>query len=147
LALKCLLVAAALDKEHSKVHEQTVRFKLAINKDKESLSPQAADIIKTEFTLLPTDVDLKSYNDEYLSRNKDCSRRTVSALKVRKLLSPEMSSTVEKDVVGILDLPSITMQDAKEAFALLTSWKSTEVESFRLLAEAKWPKASVFATA
>lgn len=146
LALKCLLAAAALDKEHSKVHEQIIRFKLAIDNNKETLSPQAAEVIKSEFNLLPAGADVTAYNDEYLSRNKDCSRRMVSALKVRKLLSPDSASSVEKDVVGVLDLPSITLDEAKEAYALLSAWKSNEAEAFRQLAEAKWPNASVFAT-
>lgn len=146
MALKCLLAAAALDKEHSKVHEQIIRFKLAIDNNKETLSPQAAEVIKSEFNLLPAGADVTAYNDEYLSRNKDCSRRMVSALKVRKLLSPDSASSVEKDVVGVLDLPSITLDEAKEAYALLSAWKSNEAEAFRQLAEAKWPNASVFAT-
>ncbi len=145
MALKCLLAAAALDKEHSKVHEQIIRFKLALDQGAKTLSPQSADVIKSEFTLLPAGADLTKYNDEYLLKHSECSRRTVSALKVRKLLSPDSASAVEKDVVGVLDLPSITLEEAKEAFALLGSWKSKEVEAFRLLAEAKWPKASVFA--
>lgn len=95
--------------------------------------------------LLPDGVHLTKYNDEYLAKHSDCSRRTVAALKMRKLLSLDSASSVEKDVVGVLELPSITLEEAIEAFALLESWKSKEVESFRLLAEAKWPKATVFA--
>lgn len=145
LALKCLLAAAALDKDHSKVHEQTIRFKLALNKEEKTLSPQAAEAIKSEFTLLPAGVDLTKYNDEYITKHSDCSRRMVSGLKTRRLLSRESASSVEKDIISVLDLPSITLEEATEAFALLRLWKSKEVESFRLLAEAKWPKATVFA--
>ena len=146
LALKCLLAAAALDKEHSRVHEDIVRFAIAIEKDAESISPEARDVIKSEFTLLPAGGDLKKFNEEYFSKNKDCARRTVSALKVRKILSPESASSVEKDIVNVLSLPSITFEEAKETYELLCSWKSSEAKAFRSKAAAKWPKATVFST-
>jgi N-alpha-acetyltransferase 15/16, NatA auxiliary subunit len=146
LALKCLLAAAALDKEHSKVHEQTVRFKLALDENIKGLSPTSAEVINTEFTLLPTPVNLVQYNDEYLSKHKDCVRRTLSGLKVRKMLSPDSTPSIEKDAVSILNLPTITFEEAREGLVLLSTWKSSEIETFRKIAGAKWPKASVFKT-
>jgi peptide alpha-N-acetyltransferase len=87
---------------------------------------------------------LSQYNDEYLSKNKDYVRRTLSALKVRKLLAPEAATKCEKDIVGVFKLPTISLDEAKEGLELLSSWKSSEVETFRKAAAAKWPKASVF---
>jgi peptide alpha-N-acetyltransferase len=144
LALKCLLAAWALDKEHSKVHEQVVRFKLAIDQDNETLAPQSAQIIKSEFTLLPALINLSQYNDEYLARHKGCARRTLSALKIRKLLSPDSAASCQKDAVDVIKLPSITMEEAKETLELLRSWNSNDIDSFRSQAAAKWPRATVF---
>jgi N-alpha-acetyltransferase 15/16, NatA auxiliary subunit len=146
LALKCLLAAWALDKEHSKVHEQLIRFKQAIDQDAETLAPQTAQIIKSEFTLLPASTSLSQYNDDYLSRNKDCARRTLSALKARKLLSPQSAVSCKKDAVDVIKLPSITMEEAKEALELLRSWNSSDIDSFRSQAAAKWPRATAFST-
>jgi N-alpha-acetyltransferase 15/16, NatA auxiliary subunit len=146
LALKCLLAAAALDKEHSKVHEQTIRFKLAFDENIKGLSPTSAEVIKTEFTLLPTPVNLAQYNDEYLSKHKDCARRTLSGLKARKMLSPDSAPNIEKDAVAILNLPTITFEEAREGLVLLSTWKSSEIETFRKTAGEKWPKATVFKT-
>ena len=145
LALKCLLATAALDKEHSKVHEQTIRFKLAIDKDLEGVPAKSAEVIKSEFKLLPASSNLTQYNDEYLSRHKDCARRTISALKARKLLAPSSATQIEKDVVGVLKLPTITLEEAVEGLELLSLWKSNEVGAFRKEAAAKWPKAVAFA--
>jgi hypothetical protein len=144
LALKCLLAAAALDKDHSKVHEHIVTFKLAIDKDMEGLPAKTSEVIKSEFILLPASVKLSQYNDEYLSRNKDCARRTVSALKVRKVLAPDSVGQCGRDIVAVLKLPSITLEEATEALELLSSWKSSEVEGFRKEAAAKWPKSIRF---
>jgi peptide alpha-N-acetyltransferase len=115
LALKCLLAAAALDKEHPKVHEQIIRFKLAIDKDMEAVPPKSAEIIKSEFTLLPASTPLTQVNGEYLAKHKDSARSTLFALRVRKLLSPDSASSVEKDVVAVIKLPSITVEEAEEA--------------------------------
>ena len=146
LALKCLLAAWTLNKEHSKVHEQLIRFKQAIDQDSETLAPQAAEIIKSEFTLLPASKSLLQYNEDYLSRNKDCARRTLSALKVRKLLSPQSAVSCKKDAVDVIKLPSITIEEAKEALELLRSWNSSDIDSIRSQAAAKWPRATAFAT-
>ncbi|KAI9050717.1 hypothetical protein LZ554_004837 [Drepanopeziza brunnea f. sp. 'monogermtubi'] len=144
LALKCLLAAAALDKSHSKVHEQTIRFQLAITQDAETLSPTAKTIIDSEFKLLPSPVDLVSYNDGYLSQNKDCARRSLSALKTRKVLKPESAAAVGKDVADLIKLPSITYEEAVDILQLLQLWKSGEVEEFKNAASSKWPHATIF---
>jgi hypothetical protein len=144
LALRCLLAADGLDKEHPKVHEQIVRFKLAIDKNLGDVPPTSADIIKSEFTLLPTSVSLTNYNDDFLAKSKDSATNTLSGLRVRMLLSPELSSSIEKAVTAILTLPSVTLAEAKEALELLKSWSSSEAPSFQKNAAAKWPKSSVF---
>jgi peptide alpha-N-acetyltransferase len=125
------------------VHEQIVRFKLAIDKDNESLQPKSAEIIKSEFTLIPSSSSLTQFNDKYLSRNKD-ALRTLSGLRVQKLLSPDSSSSSEKDIAALIKLPSITFEEAQEVLKTLSSWKSSEVDSFRQAAATKWPKATVF---
>jgi hypothetical protein len=145
LALKCLLAATALDKDHSKVHEQTIRFKLAIDEDIETLPPKSAEIIKLEFNLLPASTPLTQLNDDYLSKHKDCARRTVSALKVRKLLSPGSSSSCENDIAALIKLPSLTIEEAEEICDILSSWKSPQLDNFRSGAGAKWPNATIFA--
>lgn len=145
LALKCLLASSTLDKEHSKVHEQTVRFKLALDKDPDALASRSGEIIKSGFNLIPSTSDLSKFNDEFLSRHKNCARRTTSALAVRKLLNPGSSAVCEKDIAAVISLPTISLQEATEALQLLTSWKSGEVEGLRSKAAAKWPNATIFA--
>lgn len=140
------MAASALDKDHSKVHEQVVRFKLAIDQDTKKLSPQAVEIIKSEFTLLPASISIEKYNDEYLAKNKDSPRRTLSALKIRKLLSPDSVASLQNDAANVIKLAAITLEEAEEAFELLRSWNSSNIDSFRSQAATKWPKARVFQT-
>ncbi|RDW71923.1 putative NMDA receptor-regulated protein 1 [Coleophoma crateriformis] len=142
LALRCLLAAASIDAEHPKVHEHIVRFKQAIDTDAESINSTSAEIIKSEFTLIPASKSLAEYNDEYLSSHKSSANSILSALRVRKLLDP--ASSPDKDVEGVLALPELTLETAMSALELLKTWKSPEVESFQSSAAAKWPKANLF---
>lgn len=146
LSLKCLLGAAALDKEDPKVHEQIIRFKLAVDKDVEGVPAKSLDIIKSEFNLLPSSASPTQYNDEYFAKHKDSAPAVLSAMRVRKLLSPDSMSSCEKDVAAVIKLPNITMEEAKEALELLNSWQSAEAYTFKSAAAVKWPKATVFAT-
>lgn len=110
----------------------------------EGVSATSLEIIKSEFALLPSSTNPAKYNDEYLAKHKDSALSTLSAIRVRKLLSPDSALSCEKDVAAVIELPSVTLKEAEEALELLSSWKSTEVESFQSSAAAKWPKATVF---
>ncbi|TVY59127.1 N-terminal acetyltransferase A complex auxiliary subunit NAA15 [Lachnellula suecica] len=145
LALRCLLAASALDKDNSKVHSQTIRFKLALDRDLASLDPKAAAVIKSEFTLIPSGTSLTQFNNAYLSAHKDWARRTLASLSSRKLLADSLAPSADADVVAVLKLDSVTLEEAAEGLELLKSWKSGEIEAFRKAAAAKWPKATVFA--
>ena len=115
-----------------------------MEKDMEGVPAKSLEIIKSEFTLLPSSTNPAKYNDEYLAKHKDSAPSTLSAIRVRKLLSSDSASSYEKDVAAVIKLPNVTMKEAEEALELLSSWQTAEVESFRSSAAAKWPKATVF---
>ena len=142
--MKCLLAAAALGKEHPKVHEQSIRFKLALDKDMDAVSSKSFEIIKSEFKILPDSLPLSQYNDQYLAKHKDSPQGVLSAIRVRKLLSPESAATCERDVAAVIKLPSVTLEEAREALELLSLWQSGEAGLCKSSAAAKWPKATVF---
>lgn len=142
--MKCLLAAASIDAQNSKVHEQTVRFKQALDGDLDNLNTTSLAIIKSEFMHLEPSTSLSEFNDEYLSKNKDSVRRVISGLKVRRQLSPNSASSCEKELAALIKQPSIIIDDAVEALLLLKSWKSSELEAFKIGAAARWPNATIF---
>lgn len=123
-----------------------MRFKLAMDNGGSELQPKSAELIKSEFNLIPKSTTASQFNDEYLARHKDCARRALSALKVRKLLFPESALASEKDAAAVIKLRSITFEEAREALDLLSSWKSSQLDNFRQAAATKWPKATIFAS-
>jgi len=106
--------------------------------------PKSIEIIKSEFKLLPESSSISQFNDDYLAKHKDSTQSILSAMRVRKLLSPESAPSCEKDVAAVIKLSSITMEEATEAWVLLNSWQSSEAASFKSSAAAKWPKAAIF---
>ncbi|RKF54157.1 N-alpha-acetyltransferase 15, NatA auxiliary subunit [Golovinomyces cichoracearum] len=144
LALKCLLQAISLDKDHPNIHEQKIHLKLVFDTERVSLPSEIIEAMESEFGLLSEALNLKNFNEEYLMKNKDCPRKVISALKVRRLLDPEANPKSEIDMRFILELPKITLDEALEGFNLLKSWNSNDLESYQLAAASKWPKASIF---
>lgn len=144
LALKCLLASSSLSPAHPTVHEQTIRFQQAITTPSitSSITPKTFDLIKELFTLFPSDTSLEAFNEQYASEHKDSAREVLSVLRVRQLLAPSEKNA--KDVVGILDLESVTLEEGREGLELLKEWGSKEVEGYGVNAAGKWPEASGF---
>lgn len=144
LALKCLLAAAKLDSTHPTVHEHAIRFSQAISVVGNSIPPNVTEVIKTEFNLIPASADLAKLNEDFLANHSDSPEHIIVAARTRKALS----SQVEKNdgaLISILEKSTVTVDKAAEGLALLTLWKSGQVEAYREKAASKWPEATVFA--
>jgi hypothetical protein len=142
--LKCLLAASKIDASNPIVHEQIIRFKLAIDAASSSLKPQTAEVIKSEFTLLPGSTSLPDYNSSFLSKNKISPRHVYAGLRVKHLLPSHDQSKNETEIFSTLDSTSIRLEEATEGLDLLKSWKSSKVDDYKTKAAAKWPEATIF---
>jgi hypothetical protein len=143
LALRCLNAALAIDAANPIVHEQAVRFRLAINPRLASLPAKVAGVIETEFTAIDASTDLKKYNSDFLEKHKDSASHLVSAVKIQRLLG-EDPKKCEKDLSGVLGLKSNDWEPAAEALGLLYQWRSSEAEAFKKAAHEKWPEVTLF---
>jgi peptide alpha-N-acetyltransferase len=101
-------------------------------------------VLKNNASIVPETKDLKSFNDNYLAKHKDCARRTQAGLKVRQLLDPSTKAQNEKGVIGAID--KADMREALEGLDILKAWKSDAKarEEYIGKAKSKWPEASVF---
>jgi peptide alpha-N-acetyltransferase len=145
LALKCLLASFKIEPSHPVVHEHIVRFKQAIDATPSTLSSKTAEAIQAEFDLIPSSISILSFNDEFLSNHKDSARHVIAALRVRKSLPSHDQAKLEKDLLAVLELSSITLEDAVDGLDLLASWNSSHSEAYRTKALSKWPEATIFA--
>ncbi|KAK1532104.1 tetratricopeptide [Colletotrichum costaricense] len=142
LALRSLNAARELDASHPGVHERVVEFAHVVRPALESLPAKVQELIKSEFT--PPAGDLKKYNEEFLSDNKVKPTHIVAALKTRRVLG-EDSAKAEADLANVVKAPDATFELATEVYNLLKAWRSTEAETLKKEAHARWPEVSLFA--
>jgi peptide alpha-N-acetyltransferase len=145
LALKSLLAARELDPENPVLHEQSIRFRQAVDAAK-NLSPKVSEVLKSSFTFIPPGADLKKLNTEFLQKHSDSPARLQSAYKTRYLLDPSTKQQNEQDLLKLLDLPCVTADDALSALSVLEEWGSEQKTKDAFVAKAadKWPEATVF---
>ncbi|KAF7716912.1 N-terminal acetyltransferase A, auxiliary subunit [Penicillium ucsense] len=144
LALKCLSAAHALDPSHPALHLQLLQFRKALDSLSEPLPSPIAEAVNAGFEkLLPKSQSLEEWNETYLTANKDSAGHVLAALSARQALKPDSKEKCDKDVVALLDSPSITIDDAVAALETLKKWKS-DPSAFRQKANAKWPEATAF---
>ncbi|KAI4869974.1 N-terminal acetyltransferase A, auxiliary subunit [Hypoxylon rubiginosum] len=144
LALRCLNAALAIDPDNSTVHEQVVRFRLALNSKIKSLPSKVAEVLKSRFTTVDAFADLKKFNADYQEKHRDSPSHVISAIKSERLLGEDKKKS-EKGLAGVLGLKAIEYEQAAEAFALLKQWRSSEVDTFKAAAHEKWPEVTAFA--
>ncbi|KAI2487514.1 NMDA receptor-regulated protein 1 [Pyrenophora tritici-repentis] len=146
LALKCLQAAQEIDPENPKLHEQSVRFRQALTKPAEPLSSQTEQVIKESFTTPAADADLKAYNDDFLKKHAQSASHLQSGYNVRYILDKASKPQNEQDLQKTLELPNITMEEAKAGMALLDEWGSEQKikDDYRAKAASRWSEATVF---
>ena len=138
LALRCLKAATAIARDSPRVHEQAVALRHALNQATD-LPPKAVEVLKEGFKSIDSSTDLKKYNDEFQAKNKNSPAHVLAAIRTKKMLG-EDGKKCDKEVTGLLDIPSVTFTDAIDALETLKCWWSAEVEAFRKAALTKWPE-------
>ncbi|KAF2431112.1 N-terminal acetyltransferase catalytic subunit [Tothia fuscella] len=143
LALKCLIAAHSIDSQQAKLHEQLLRFSQTIHSLTEPLPPKVKQVLDANSNIIPEFSSLTNFNDAYLSKHKDCARRTQSGLSARRAIGQSPQSDIEKNLVKALDIEGITLKEALEGLELLKAWKS-DTKAYVEKAKKVWPEASAF---
>ncbi|RYP75814.1 hypothetical protein DL770_007331 [Monosporascus sp. CRB-9-2] len=146
LALRCLNAALAIEPDNATVHEQTVRFRQALNLVLDSLPPKVAEVLKTGFTAIDASTDLQQYNTEFRSRHADSAPHVISAIKTAAVLGFEDQAKCAKELAEtVLEVSNVHFEQAEEVVGILRQWRSDEAEAFRARAHEKWPQVTAFA--
>lgn len=126
-----------MDAESPRVHEQAIALRQALKQAKD-LSPKVSEIMKDEFKIIDASADLKKVNSDFQAKHKASPRHVLAAIRAKKSLGEDRSK-VEKEISSVLDIPGVQFEDAIEALETLRRWKSSEEESFKKAAQAKFP--------
>ena len=76
--------------------------------------------------MIPADADLKKYNSDWQQKHAQSPSHQQSALNVRHYLDDGSKPQNEAELQKLLDLPSITIEQAEAGLNLLAKWKSDE---------------------
>lgn len=144
LALRCLNAAFALDAQNPVLHAQAVELRHALNESLESLPPKVQETLNDEFTAVPASTDLKKLNADYLDTHTNSAAHRIAAARAARVLG-EPTEAVEKSLLDVLQVPSVTFDEAATALQQLREWRSSEAAAFKKAAHEKWPEVTQFA--
>jgi hypothetical protein len=144
LALRCWNAAFALDAQHPALHAQAVELRHALNSSLESLPAKVQETVNAEFTAIPASADLKKLNADYLDKNTNSAAHRFAAARAAKVLG-EPNAAIEKSLVDVLQVESVTFDEAADVLQQLRKWRSSEAAAFKKAAHEKWPEVTQFA--
>lgn len=107
---------------------------------------EVMEALKSGFTLIPADADLKAYNTEWRQKHSQSPAHLQSAYNAQFLLDNGSKAQCEDGLKKLLDSPSMTMEQALKGLEYLDEWKSDETvkDGYREAAGKRWPEATIF---
>lgn len=104
------------------------------------------ETLKSGFTLIPADADLKAYNEEWRQKHSQSVPHLQSAFHAQVFLDKASKPQCEEGLKKLLEKPSMDMEQALRGLEYLDEWKSDESvkDGYRQAAEKRWPRATLF---
>ncbi|KAF9357803.1 N-alpha-acetyltransferase 16, NatA auxiliary subunit [Mortierella sp. NVP85] len=149
LALKSLLKSIKIDPNHATLHEQLVRFGLAVQKAGSSLKPSVKAVIDQHWSTLYHGQDLKAFAKAFVKKNKGLGSvpHTVSAAITMALLAPSEKSKAEDllfTIEGAQYQKTRSLENVLLVQKTLKSLKSSRLQAWNDKASAWFPRATAF---
>lgn len=151
LALQCLLKSIKVDPRHATLHEQLVRFALAVQKAGLSLKPSVKAVIDQHWSTLYQGQDLEVFTSAFVEKNKDLGSipHTVSAAIAIALLHPSEKSKAEALLFlseGEQYQKTRSLENVVLIQKTLKSLRSSRLQEWKDKAKVWFPKATAFQT-
>lgn len=138
LALRCLNAAVALDPDFPKVVEQVVAFQTMLDSVSD-LEPKVAQVLKKEFRAMNGAKNSREYIEDFQKWHKGSPRHAFAAIAAKRRMG-EDKATLDREVVGLLEMKEMAAVDALSILETLQSWRSPEVQAFKKAARVRWPE-------
>jgi len=144
--LKCLLAAFTLSPSDPTAHEQTIRFRYAVQKDSSEATSPIIDL--ADSTLPPpyssASAPLATLNEDFISTHPSSVPHTHAFVKARQLLDPASRPRNEDAVIETLEESwDVKLEDALLGLKVLRQLGSGREAQQRFIEKAKgrWPEA------
>lgn len=151
LALKSLLKSMKIDPNHATLHEQLVRFRLAVEAAGSEIKANTKTVLDQHWKTLYHGKDLKAFAAEFEKKNVE----TATAGSVDHVIAAAMvSSLTEKEITKAEKLlflvdqdrfaGSRTLENTVLVLKTLRSMRSSRAQEFKAKAHGWFPLATVF---
>ncbi|KAG9324170.1 hypothetical protein KVV02_007399 [Mortierella alpina] len=152
LALKALLKSVQLDANNATLHEQLVRFALAVQKAGDSIKPAVKTVIDKHWETLYQNKssDLPSFTASFLNKNKDLGSvpHLISAAIAVSLVHPGEKAKAEEILFLMADdakyKKTRSLENCILGLKTLKTMRSSRLPEFKAKAAEWFPKATVF---
>ncbi|KAF9575720.1 N-alpha-acetyltransferase 16, NatA auxiliary subunit [Mortierella alpina] len=149
LALKSLLKALDIDANHATLHEQLVRFALAVQKGASLLKPEVKAVIDQQWTVLYQGLDLEGFNTSFITRNKATGSvpHVISAAIAASLINPADKSKAEELLFTVQEdkyQQSRSLDNVVLVLKTLRSMRSSRLQEWKDKAKTWYPRAAPF---
>ncbi|KAF9421043.1 N-alpha-acetyltransferase 15, NatA auxiliary subunit [Podila epigama] len=158
LALKALLKAHSLDASNATLHEQLVRFALAVKAKAGDIKPLTKSVIDKHWeTLYSGHKDVASFSDAFVKQHTDKTTAVgsvphlISAAIGVSLIDPSKSGKEKSETILFSMVQdearfakSRSWEDVQASIKTLKSIKSGRLQEFKDAAKAWYPRSSVF---
>ncbi|KAF9318792.1 N-alpha-acetyltransferase 15, NatA auxiliary subunit [Podila horticola] len=153
LALKALLKALKIDARNATLHEQLVRFALAVHKSE--IKPSTKTVIDKHWETLYHGQDLAAFTGAFLKQQKDSAIGSVphlisAAIAASLVSSSEAGKEKAEDILFLMAQEDVkfaksrSVENVQVAIKTLKSMKSARVQELKAQATAWFPRATVF---
>ena len=152
LALKALLKSVQLDANNATLHEQLVRFALAVQKASDSIKPAVKTVIDKHWETLYQNKssDLQSFTTVFLNKTKDLGSvpHLISAAIAVSLIHPAEKAKAEEILFLMVDdakyKKTRSLENCILTLKTLKTMRSSRLQEFKAKAAEWFPKATVF---
>jgi hypothetical protein len=145
------LKSVKIDAGHATLHEQLVRFALAIKKAGSTLSPAVKTIVDKHWDTLYGGQDLRAFSSSFLKKSEEQGSvpHLISAAIASSLIEPKKDQAESILFLMVEDkyTSTRTLESTLVAQKTLRSMRSSRVTEFRSKAAEWFPRATVFQTA
>ncbi|KAG0253742.1 N-alpha-acetyltransferase 16, NatA auxiliary subunit [Mortierella polycephala] len=149
LALKSLLKSIKIDANNATLHEQLVRFALAVQKAGDTLKPAVKSVINKHWETLYQGKDLSGFNAQFLAKNKDLGSvpHLISAAIAVSLIHPNDKTKAEEILFAMGEdkyVSTRSLENCLLSMKTLKSLRSNRLQEFKTKAAKWYPKATAF---
>ncbi|TIC20481.1 N-terminal acetyltransferase A, auxiliary subunit [Wallemia mellicola] len=143
-AMKALNKTASINPDCRMLHVQSLKLKQALESDDKQNAEVKEAIVESLEKIIPKDVNLESWNADYLQRNHHNPLRLLGAAEAVVLIRGEASAKEAVNIVFNVDMKLLDATSATQIKGFIEKYDSERLEAFRVKLNTQFPYSDLF---